>query len=269
MVEVMELTEPNANDRIARHFGRNPIVVQLQTVFAIVAPATRSGAGLIDRCKERLPGKTYSVLMGDVAPFLGLSRDTPLSEYLLDPNAPERLEEFSRDLRSTFLRMPVAPRSQSSKALCEGTLQGLVLGGVLAQKMRWMEKLTESLPDKLFGRAHGGYAAPIASSCNMSGDPAGSITDFDTALDFARRRGVGLLLTNRGAGSGGSNPIFGLRHDRVETFREGPGVTVKRRLLEGWLERALAHQPHRDHGPRSHVFEAHRTGTSLRASLLG
>ena len=74
----------------------------------------------------------------------------------------------------------------------------------------------------------------------MSGDPAGSITDFDRALAFAKSRGVELVLTNRAARDGGSNPIFGIQNDRVETFRDGPGVSKKRHLLEDWLGRALA-----------------------------
>ena len=240
MVEVIELMDPRADVHIARHFGRTPILVQLPTVFAIVAPPTHQGARLLDRCKERLPGKFYSVLIGDLSRFLRLSSGTPLSDYLLRSGAPDRLRSFKNDLCSTFIRTPVADRTRSSRIICDGTLQGLILGGVLEQKMRWMEELSASLPNKLLGAEQGRYCAPIASSCNMSGDPAGSITDFDRALDFANRRGVGLMLVNRAARNGGSNPIFGIQNNRVETFRDGPGVSEKRRMLEHWLGRAGA-----------------------------
>jgi len=213
-------------------------VVQLPTVFAIVAPATHAGARLLDRCKDRLPGKFYSVLIGNLAEYLRLSPDSPLSRYLLDPGRPDRLQEFATDLESTFLRTQISTKTCSSKAICEGRLQGLIMGGVLEKKMRLMEALTEGLPGKLFGDAQGRYCAPIASSCNMSGDPAGSIEDIGRALDFAGRRGVRLVLTNSSGTGGGSNPIFGISGTELETLREGPGGTVKRRLLERWLRRA-------------------------------
>lgn len=238
MVEVIEITDRRADEHIARHFGRSPIVVQLPTVFAIVAPATHAGARLLDRCKDRLPGKFYSVLIGNLAEYLRLSSDSPLSRYLLDPGRPDRLQEFAADLESTFLRTRISTKACSSRAICEGRLQGLIMGGVLEEKMRLMEALTEGLPGKLFGAAQDRYCAPIASSCNMSGDPAGSIDDIGRALDFASRRGVGLVLTNSSGTGGGSNPIFGISGTELETLREGPGGTVKRRLLERWLHRA-------------------------------
>jgi len=240
MVEVIELTDPSADAHIARHFGRTPILVQLPTVFAIVAPPTHQGAQLLDRCKNRLPGKFYSVLIGDLQRFIRLSSGTPLSDYLLQSGGPDRVRTFKNDLCSTFIRTPVAAETRSSKMICNGTLQGLILGGILERKMRWMEELSASLPDKILDTEQGHYCAPIASSCNMSGDPEGSITDFDRALSFAKSRGVELVLTNRAARDGGSNPIFGIQNDRVETYREGPGVSKKRHLLEDWLGRALA-----------------------------
>lgn len=243
MVEVIEITDSQADEHIARHFGRCPIVVQLPTVFAVVAPATHSGAHLLDRCKDRLPGKYYSVLIGDLARFLRLSTGTALSEYLLDSTRPDRIDAFAGDLESTFLRNQVAARISSSRTLCEGRLQGLTLGGLLKEKMRLMESLSERLPGRLFGPEHGRYCAPIASSCNMSGDPDGSTDDFGRALDFARRRGVGLVLTNPSGEGGGSNPILGICGTEVETLREGPGESEKRHLLERWLRRARECQP--------------------------
>ena len=238
MVEVIEITDRHADEHIARHFGRSPIVVQLPTVFAIVAPATHAGARLLDRCKDRLPGKYYSVLIGNLAQYLRLSPDAPLSQYLLDAARPDRLHAFARDLENTFLRTQISANTCASQTICEGRVQGLILGGLLEEKMRLMEALTQGLNGKLFGSEHGHYCAPIASSCNMSGDPAGSIDDFGRALDFAKRRGVGLVLTNASGTGGGSNPIFGIAGTALETLREGPGGSKKRRLLERWLRRA-------------------------------
>jgi len=235
MVDVIEITDRHADEHIARHFGRSPIVVQLPTVFAIVAPATYAGARLLDRCKDRLPGKYYSVLIGDLAQYLRLSPDALLSQYLLDAARPDRMRAFAMDLENTFLRTQISARACSSQTICEGRVQGLIMGGLLEEKMRLMETLTQRLIGKLFGSEHGHYCAPIASSCNMSGDPAGSIDDLGRALDFANRRGVGLVLTNASGTGGGSNPIFGIAGAELETLRDGPGMSEKRRLLERWL----------------------------------
>lgn len=240
MVKVIEMTDPKADALIARQFGRTPLLVQLPTVFALVAPATRQGARLLDRCKKRLPGKHYGVLVGELSRFLGLSTGTVLTDYVLNPARSGRLRQFEEDLSGTFLRTPVNHPLRPSKMICDGTIQGLLTDGVLQEKMRLMEALTAHLPDKLLGAEHGHYCAPIASSCNISGHPEGSITDFETALAFARNRGVKLMLTHGPTGEAGSNPILGVAGDRVETFRDGPGVNRKRRVLEGWLDHALA-----------------------------
>jgi len=245
MVTVMKLTDPNSDAWIARCFGKAPILIQLPTVFAVFAPATVQGASLLDRCKARLPGKHYGVIVGDIRKFLRLSAGAPLADYLLQSDAPDRVQAFAKDMRCTFLRMQVGPRGHNSKVVCDGTLQGLILDGVLSEKMQLMEELSESLEGKLFGRDHGHYCAPIGSSCNMSGDPAGSITDFDAALAFARKRGVELMLTHDAANAKGSQPILGVRGGGVATFRDGPGAMEKRGLLNSWLERAQAYQDHR------------------------
>ena len=245
MVKVMKLTDPEADGYITECFGRAPILIQLPTVFAVFAPATQHGATLLDQCKARLPGKYYGVIIGDIRRFLRLSSGEPLSDYLLHSDAPDLVQTFAHEMRCTFIRMQVAPKVHASKLLCEGTLQGLILEGALSQKMQLMEQLTESMDDKLFGEMHNHYCAPIGSSCNMSGDPAGSITQFDDALAFAQKRGVELLLTHDAAVGRGSQPILGISDNRVTTLRDGPGGTEKSRLLQGWLDRALAPADHR------------------------
>lgn len=241
-VQVVPIEDPAADDLIIKAFGREPILIQLPTVFALFAPATQSGATLLDSCKQRLPGKHYGFIVGDPRAFLALAPKEPLTRFLLSKPDDTRLAPFCRDMHGTFVRLQVAGERQSSTVICQGRLQGLLFGGVLAEKMRLMENLSRSMPGKLLGAEYQHYAAPIGSSCNMSGDPDGSITDLDRALEFARARGVQLCLTLKEGRAGGSQPILSLSQQRIETIRKGPGGDEKQALLQGWLDQALEAQ---------------------------
>ena len=50
-------------------YRAGPIIVQLSSVFAVVAPPTAHGVAALDRAKRRLPAKTYGSLVGDRAAF--------------------------------------------------------------------------------------------------------------------------------------------------------------------------------------------------------
>jgi hypothetical protein len=64
------------------------------------------------------------------------------------------------------------------------------------------------------------FTAPLATSCNISGDPLGSIVDEQRALEFANSRGVGLFVTGEAAkGEYGSYPILELAHEGVSVRR--------------------------------------------------
>ncbi len=240
-LSVVPLTDSAADDLLLEAFGREPVLVQLPTVFAIFAPATVAGARSLDRCKQRLPGKYYGVIVGDGRTFFELAPDEPLSRHLLEPSDESRIDAVRRDLHGSFLRIRIAGDDVHTPVICAGQLQGLLLSGPLAETMRLMERLTEPMPDKLFGPAHRNYHAPIGSSCNMSGDPAGSISDLDRAVAFARDRGVRLCLTHPGTSGEGSQPIFGLSGTHIDTHRDGPGADHLRAVLNRWVSQA--HRP--------------------------
>ena len=236
---IVSMRDASADECIAAAFGRQPILIQLPSVYAIFAPATESGAASLDRCKLRKPGKYYGAGVGDPRAFFNLAPEEPLSRYLLEDQTNERLRNFSLDLHGTFIRLTIGPKTFDSKVVCGGTFQGLLYSGVLAEKMQLMEKLTAAMPGKLFGEAHGYFCAPIGSSCNMSGDPAGSITTRDKALAFGRDRGVELCLTlDDDESQGGSQTILGLNHGRVEIHRDGPGSEQSVDALRRWLRQA-------------------------------
>ena len=238
-LRIVSMRDPSADECIAAAFGRQPILIQLPSVYAIFAPATESGAASLDRCKLRKPGKYYGAGVGDPRAFFNLAPEEPLSRYLLEDKSNERLRKFSLDLYGTFIRLTIGPKTFESKVVCGGTFQGLLYSGVLAEKMQLMERLTAAMSGKLFGKDHGYFCAPIGSSCNMSGDPAGSITTRDKALAFGRDRGVELCLTlDNEEGQGGSQTILGLNHGRVEIHRDGPGSEKSIDSLQRWLRQA-------------------------------
>lgn len=239
-VHVIPMQDPSVDALIAEAFGREPILLQLPTVFAIFAPATAPGAASLNHCKQRLPGKYYGAGVGDPRAFFQLAPQAPLSRYLLaDTGGGSRLDAFCADLHGTFLRLKIGPASLQSQVICEGRFQGLIYTGLLAEKMRWMEALTRPMTDKLFGPEYGGYCAPIGSSCNISGDPAGSITTLDKALAFARDRGIRLCLTrDEHRDEQGSQTVLGLDGPKVIVHRHGPGTDTQQRRLQDWLDRA-------------------------------
>ena len=61
---VMHMSEPGVAEAAVEAIRREAILVQLPTVFVLMAPATREGAGWLDRTKRRLPNKTYGTAIG-------------------------------------------------------------------------------------------------------------------------------------------------------------------------------------------------------------
>ncbi len=238
--KIIQLDDHDADDLIASHFGVAPIIMQLPTVFALYAPATWSGAEMISRCKRRLPGKTYGVNVGDPAQFFQLARKNVLADYLLQAGRRKELENFAADLNGTFLRIDVGDNGQDNPLLRDGRLQGLFFSGILGEKMRLMEALTRRMPDKLLGSNFSYYAAPIATSCNISGDPGGSITDFHKALGFAAERGVQLMVLSGPMSGAGSQPVLEIQDGSIAVHRNGPGWEQKIKMLQSWIDKAEA-----------------------------
>jgi hypothetical protein len=84
----------------------------------------------------------------------------------------------------------------------------------------------KSDPEILAGHT---YTAPLCTSCNMSGDPLGSITEWERAYRFASDRDVRLVIRGEPAvGQAGSCPIFAIERNRITIPREGPGIEAIR-----------------------------------------
>jgi tRNA A37 threonylcarbamoyladenosine synthetase subunit TsaC/SUA5/YrdC len=227
-MRVMHLSEPGVAEAAAAAIRRDAILVQLPTVYVLLAPPTRDGVAWLDRSKRRLPNKNYGTAIGDLARFASLA---------LPGTRPPELEtiEGLTVLTGAFIRCRVAPADFNSPLVRHGTHQGVLLDGPHRELFRAIEAGLADLadPDLLGGHT---YTAPLCTSCNMSGDPLGSITDWARAERFAVERAVPLVIRGEAAkGQAGSYPIFALERDRVAIGREGPRLDEIKAALPGRL----------------------------------
>ena len=218
-MRVLDIREAGAIELAAAALHEAPIVVQLPTVFVLLAAPTTEGALQLDRTKSRLAGKNYGTAIGS------------LERFLAQANRDELPQEFASAapfgaMTGSFIRMRFRDESFNSSAIRAGSHQGVLLDGAHRELFcRVEDSFDGAPPDALWDGRN--YGAPLCTSCNESGDPEGSIVDAGRALAFARSRRLGLVLTGPSAhGELGSYPIFGFERDRVRIHREGPGLSL-------------------------------------------
>lgn len=209
-MRVVELDDPNVVDAVLDATRTGAFVLQLPSVFGLVARGTSTGARQLDRAKQRLPGKTYGSLMG------ARSAWHQLAPYLDDG----RLEQLSA-IENCFVRCRIGPKTLSSAAVRAGTHQLIRLPAVYRALCAALERQT-ALDYSLYGgRLH---RAPLASSWNLSGDEAGSITCPERALELARQRDIRLVVLAPEAQGSGSYPIVEWTPSGPVPRRQGPGL---------------------------------------------
>ena len=218
-MKVLDIREAGAIELAAAAVHEAPIVVQLPTVFVLLAAPTSRGARQLDASKSRLAGKNYGTAIGSLDRFLAQARRDEL------PREFSAAESFGA-LTGTFIRLRFREEAFHSSAVRAGTHQGVLLDGAHRTLFRRIEdSFADAPPDPLWGGSN--YGAPLCTSCNESGDPEGSIVDIDRALAFARSRRLGLVLTGPAAkGELGSYPIFGFERNAVRVHRAGPGLAA-------------------------------------------
>jgi hypothetical protein len=216
-MKVVDIHDRDAFALAVRAVHEAPIVVQLPTVFMLLAAPTQHGAGQLDVSKARLAGKHYGTAIGSLALFLAQADASQLPPEF---SAPAHFVPMT----GSFVRVRFRGPDFDSATIRRGTHQGVLLDGIHRELFKCIEaSFLHDRPDPLWG--HHSYAAPLCTSCNVSGDPAGSIVTLDKALAFCRSRGVRLLVTcPPSATELGSYPIFGYERDRVRVHREGPGL---------------------------------------------
>jgi hypothetical protein len=216
----LDISQEDAQTELLRVMHSvNPVaIVQLPSVFALIAPSTFKGVEALNRAKSRLPGKHYGSAIGNVNHFIRMATRHLLPDFLAEEADAARL------LEGAFIRLKISESGTESPAVTNGTHQGLLLSqGPERNLFIAIENaFIKDHSNPVFAGAH--YHAPICTSANISGDALGSIVDLDRALQFGRERSIPLLISNSQFVSqqSGSYPIFAFDHNKVRITRQGP-----------------------------------------------
>ncbi|WP_460675036.1 hypothetical protein [Larkinella ripae] len=223
-MNILPINDPAVLELATEEIHQRPILVQLPTVFVLLAAPTAQGAHQLDATKTRLAGKNYGTAIGSLDRFIAQAEPQMLPDEF---NCAARF----RALTGTFIRLSFHHPTIQSKTLRNGTHQGLLLGGPYAALFSWIEESFESrTPEAMWNYRN--YSAPLCTSCNVSGDPEGSIVAYDKALLFAQTRDIRLFITTTEAPpEKGSYPIFGFQKDQVSIHRDGPGLDRFKELI--------------------------------------
>ena len=210
----LDIHSPTTAGAIIDHLRFAPVLIVLPPVYALIAAPTHYGVAALNRMKRRLPGKNYGTAVGDLKKFWDM----------VDPQSvPSRLNG-PRDLESThdvFFRCKVAGSNVQTPVVRSGTHQTLILDGVHRSLMCEIEAafLREAEPDLFAGHS---FSAPLITSCNLSGDPLGSITDPVRGREFVDRQKVALRVRGSSrTAEVGSYPILELDKSGLSVQREG------------------------------------------------
>jgi tRNA A37 threonylcarbamoyladenosine synthetase subunit TsaC/SUA5/YrdC len=211
------------------HGSHGIIMMEMPAVFILVAPATLRGVEALHRAKNRLPGKNYGTAIGNLDSFHALAGEGSLPQGL------QTAEEFKL-LTGAFIRVALGPEGFQSPVVRHGRHQGLLVSdGPHRQLFCDIEASFRHLTEPGLFNGHR-FTAPLCTSANISGDPLGSITDLQRALDFGHARNIPLLLRSEPAsGETGSYPIFSLSPSRISIERHGPGEEHIKSLLPAAL----------------------------------
>lgn len=213
----IHVSDRGVAEAVLEALAHDVVMVQMPTVFVLLAPPTSRGVSWLDRTKSRLPAKNYGTALGDLQRFFAMARPGTLPAELAS------VEGFQL-LTGAFIRITVAPEWFDSPMVRAGTHQGLLLEGPHRELFKAVEAgLADAAEPSIIG-GHT-FTAPLCTSANMSGHPDGSITSWERAYEFARDRRVPLVVRCEPTpGVLGSYPILWLQRERVRIARHGPGL---------------------------------------------
>ena len=223
-LDEIHISDPGAAAAALEVLADGVVMLQMPTVYVLLAPPTDEGAAWLDAAKGRLPNKNYGTGLGDLDSFRAMTAPGSLPEELEAPGA-------FNILTGAFIRISVAAPDVDTQMVRGGTHQGLLLEGPHRELFRALEAgLAPSAEPSIIG-GHT-FTAPLCTSANYSGHPDGSIVDGAKARAFAAERGLRLLVTSDAdPGALGSYPIFWLHRDRISVERVGPGLEAIRAAL--------------------------------------
>ncbi len=209
------------------------VMVQMPTVFVLLAPPNSDGVERLNRTKLRRPNKNYGTALGDLACFYAMAVPGMLPPEL---DSVDGLAE----LTGAFIRITVAPADFNSPMVRNGTAQGLLLEGPHRELFKAVEaSFAEVVEPGLVG-GHV-FGAPLCTSANISGHPDGSIVAWERAEAFGRERNIPLVVRcEPEPGLVGSYPIFWLQRDQVRIERDGPRMAEIKAALPARLFRPKA-----------------------------
>lgn len=228
----LHVSEGGITEEILRVFNsEKPVIMfQLPSVYTLFAPPTKAGAKALNEAKQRLAGKNYGTAIGSLDSFCSMAMENSLPSELSSAEA-------LKLLTGAFIKINIAPADFNSVVVRDGTHQGVLLDAPHRDVFIKIEEgLKEIAEPALFSGKH--FTAPLCTSANKSGDPLGSITDWERAYRFAKDRGIGLVIrSEQASGPPGSYPIFHLTPEKIRIKRSGPGEEeIKRKLPQHLFE---------------------------------
>ena len=192
--------------------SRPVFIFEFSGVYGLIASNSIEGVNAINETKKRLPNKFYSTVFGSDA-ILKNAKQSKLVE-LKD----KLLELFE----GSFIRFSVENSEINNPLVCKGTHQSLIKRPAYRTIFNELEKeLSKALEPSPFFSFN--CFAPICSSANISGDPSGSITSKQKALEFAKDRNISLFVhSNLNISEQGSYPVFSIDGNlQVKIERKG------------------------------------------------
>ena len=209
------------------------VMVQMPTVFVLLAPPNSDGVKRLNRTKVRQPNKNYGTALGDLESFYNMA---------LPATLPPELDSVDglKVLSGAFIRIMVAAESFNSAMVRNGTAQGLLLEGPHRELFKAVEASFADVVEPSIVGGHT-FAAPLCTSANISGHSDGSIVSWEKAYVFGvERNGPPVVRCEPEKELVGSYPIFWLQQDRVRIERNGPRMEELKAALPARLFSSFA-----------------------------
>lgn len=229
----LHISDPETVNAVINTLKYDVVMLQMPTVFVLLAPPNSDGVERLNRTKIRQPNKNYGTALGDLESFYAMALPSTLPAEL---DSVKGLQLLS----GAFIRIAVAPSNFNSAMVRNGTAQGLLLEGPHRELFKAVEASFADLVEPGMMAGHR-FAAPLCTSANISGHPDGSIISWEKAYAFGVERNIPLVVRcEPEEGLVGSYPIFWLQQDRVQIERNGPRLEQLKAALPARLFQTYA-----------------------------
>jgi tRNA A37 threonylcarbamoyladenosine synthetase subunit TsaC/SUA5/YrdC len=228
LMREIHISDPDTVNAVIDTLRHDVVMVQMPTVFVLLAPPNSDGVERLNRTKIRLPNKNYGTALGDLESFYAMA---------LPGTLPPELDSVKKlnVLSGAFIRITVAPENFNSAMVRNGTAQGLLLEGPHRELFKAVEASFAPVVEPSMLQGHR-FAAPLCTSANISGHPDGSIVAWEQAYAFGLERNIPLVVRcEPEEGLVGSYPIFWLQRDHVRIERNGPRLEELKAALPARL----------------------------------